>query len=377
MTPQVKICGINDMAAFDAAVEAGADWLGFVFFPGSPRYVTPALAAELSVRSPGGPPRVGLFVDPTEELIATTLEAVQLDILQLYSVRSTTAFRDRFGLPVWPAVGVASVADLPTDAGGADRLLIEAKPPPGASRPGGNAVTLDWSLLRGWRAPTSWILGGGLTTANVAEAIDVSGAPAVDVSSGVESAPGTKDPALIRAFIASAKLAGIRLRRATPADAEALGEVHVAAWREAYAGLMPDRVLTRLDPGKRATMWRRTLEQGTRVNVAQRAGTIVGFASSGAQRDLSVPVRAEIHAIYVRRSAQRQGVGRALMSAVARDLLAQGYTSALLWVLEANTPARRFYEELGGREICRRQQERDGFSATGIAYAWEDLNSLV
>jgi phosphoribosylanthranilate isomerase len=377
MTPQVKICGLNDPAAFDAAVDAGADWLGFVFFPPSPRCVTPARAAELSARAPGGPPRVGLFVDPTPELIAATLEAVRLDILQLYGASSPAAFRERFGLPVWPAVGVASAADLPKDAGGADRLLIEARPPPGASRPGGNAVRLDWSLLRGWRSPTPWILGGGLTTDNVAEAIHVAGASAVDVSSGVECAPGLKDPALIRAFIATAKLGGVRLRRATPADAEALGEAHVAAWREAYADLMPDAVLAGLDPQKRAAMWRRALEQGTPVHLAERAGAIVGFASGGAQRDPSVPVPAEIYAIYVRRSDQCRGVGRALMSATARDLLARGHTSAMLWVLEANTPARRFYEALGGQETFRRQEERDGFSATGIAYAWQDVKSLV
>ena len=194
MTVQVKICGINDPAAFDTAIAAGADWVGFNFFPPSPRFVTPARAAELSARSPGGPQRVGLFVDPAPETIAATLDTVRLDILQLYGTPDIPALRARFGLPVWCAVGVATAADLPLEAGGADRLLVEAKPPPGATRPGGNAVRFDWSLLRGWRAPAPWILAGGLTVDNVAEAIRVTGTSAVDVSSGVERTQGREGP---------------------------------------------------------------------------------------------------------------------------------------------------------------------------------------
>ena len=205
MTVLVKICGINDAAAFDAAVSAGADWVGFNFFPPSPRHVTPAHAAELSARSPGGPARVGLFVDPTPEAIAATLDAVRLDMLQLYGALDLAALRVRLGLPIWRPVGVATAADLPVVAGGADRLLVEAKPPIDATRPGGNAVQFDWSLLRGWRAPGPWILAGGLTADNVAEAVRITGASAVDVSSGVECMPGVKDPALIRAFIANAR----------------------------------------------------------------------------------------------------------------------------------------------------------------------------
>jgi phosphoribosylanthranilate isomerase len=202
---QVKICGINDAVAFDTAIEAGANWVGFNFFPPSPRYVQPAQAAALSARSPGGPPRVGLFVDPTPAAIAATLDVVRLDILQLYGARDLRALRARFGLPVWRAVGIATASDLPRVADGADGLVMEAKPPPGATRPGGNAVQFDWSLLRGWTAPAPWILAGGLTVDNVADAIRTTGAEAVDVSSGVERARGVKDPALIRAFIANAK----------------------------------------------------------------------------------------------------------------------------------------------------------------------------
>lgn len=203
---KVKICGINDAASFDTVIDAGADWVGFVFFPPSPRYITPEAAAALSARAPGGPPRVGLFVNPTADQIAATLDVIRLDVLQLYGA-DVAALRTRFGLPVWCAVGVDSPADLPTDSRGADRLLIEAKPPPDATRPGGNAVSFDWTLLRGWKSPVPWVLAGGLTPANVAAAIRETGARAVDVSSGVEKAKGVKDPALIRAFIANARAA--------------------------------------------------------------------------------------------------------------------------------------------------------------------------
>ena len=135
---------------------------------------------------------------------------MRLDILQLYGAVDLAALRARFGLPIWRAVGVATAADLPVAAGGADRLLVEAKPPPDATRPGGNAVRFDWSLLRGWHAPAPWILAGGLTVDNVAEAIRITGAWAVDVSSGVERTHGVKDPALIRAFIANARASGVR-----------------------------------------------------------------------------------------------------------------------------------------------------------------------
>jgi len=203
---QVKICGINDEIAFDTATEAGADWIGFVFFPASPRYLTPEAAAALSSRHTGGPLRVGLFVEPTPTMIATALEYVKLDVLQIYgALDRLDTFKARFGLPIWRGVGIGRAADLPTEALGANRLLIEAKPPAGANRPGGNATTFDWSVLRGWAAPVPWVLAGGLTPANIATAVRETGAPAVDVSSGVESRKGVKDPTLIRAFIGAAK----------------------------------------------------------------------------------------------------------------------------------------------------------------------------
>lgn len=203
---RVKICGINDPSAFDTAVEAGADWVGFVFFPPSPRYVTAAQAAALSGRVAGGPPKVGLFVDPSEADIAAVLGEMRLDMLQLYGrIPDLGALRARFGLPIWRPVGIEAASDLPVDNRGADCLLLESKPPPAATRPGGNAVSFDWSVLRGWTAPCPWVLAGGLTPDNVAEAIRDTGASAVDVSSGVESARGVKDVALIRAFIANAR----------------------------------------------------------------------------------------------------------------------------------------------------------------------------
>ncbi len=202
----VKICGLNDAEGFDAAVAAGADYIGLNFFPASPRAVTPAQAAALSARHPGGPRRVGLFVQPADAEIEAVLAALKLDLLQLYVTAARAAeIRARFGLPVWRAVGVTTRADLPADAGGADGLLIEPKPPPGATRPGGNAIGLDWSVLDGWRAPCDWALAGGLAPGNVAAAIRATGAPCVDVSTGVERGKGVKDAALIRAFVAAAR----------------------------------------------------------------------------------------------------------------------------------------------------------------------------
>jgi phosphoribosylanthranilate isomerase len=200
---RVKICGITDPLSRDAALSAGADWLGFVFFPPSPRAVTPVLAAALAA---GAPSRVGLFVRPADETVAAVLAAVPLEVLQVYDGPERCAvLRARFGRPVWRAVGVAEAADLPGAAGGVDGFVIEAKPPEGANRPGGNAATFDWSILRGWQAPLPWMLAGGLTAGNVADAIRATGASAVDVSSGVERARGEKDPALIRAFVAAAR----------------------------------------------------------------------------------------------------------------------------------------------------------------------------
>lgn len=202
----VKICGLAEPAGFDAAIAHGADWVGFVFFARSPRVVSPAQAAALSSRHPGGAGRVGLFVRPADDEIAACLDRIRLDALQIYdSPERAQAIGTRFGLPIWLACAVSAHADLPETAT-ADRLLIESRPPSDAGRPGGNGVALDWTMLQGWNAPCPWMLAGGLDPDNVATAILWSRATAVDVSSGVECRPGVKDPALVGAFIAAAKL---------------------------------------------------------------------------------------------------------------------------------------------------------------------------
>lgn len=194
----------------DAAVGAGARYLGFVFFPPSPRSVDPATAGALTRRAPFDVARVGLFVDPDDALLDTVLAQVPLDIVQLHGGETPARLveiRTRTGLPVMKAVGLAGPEDLPAlwDYGhAADLLLIDAKPAPDAVLPGGNGLAFDWRLLAGRRLLRPWLLAGGLTPANVAEAIRLTGAQGVDVSSGVESAPGVKDPARIAAFCRAA-----------------------------------------------------------------------------------------------------------------------------------------------------------------------------
>lgn len=203
-----KICGINDAAAMQAAAEAGADLVGFVFFPPSPRAVTPAEAAAIARPGPG---KVGLFVDPADDDIAAVIAALPLDVIQLHGEETPArcaAIRARFGLPVMKALGIASSADLDALADYApmvDRFLLDAKAPPGAPLPGGNAAPFDWTLTAGRAIPRPWLLAGGLTPENVAQAIAVSSAPGVDVSSGVERARGVKDAARIAAFVAAAR----------------------------------------------------------------------------------------------------------------------------------------------------------------------------
>lgn len=200
MVARVKICGINSPEALAAA--ASADWIGLNFFPRSPRFVTPAQAATLT----GGPTRVGLFVEPADDDLAAALAVAALDILQIYAPPDRTGdIRRRFGRPVWRAVGVSQQSDLPVDGEDVDGYVIESKAPPDAIRPGGNAIAFDWSLLSGWAAPRPWLLAGGLDPANVRAAIAASGAPAVDVASGVERERGVKDTGLIQAFIAEAR----------------------------------------------------------------------------------------------------------------------------------------------------------------------------
>jgi phosphoribosylanthranilate isomerase len=208
---EVKICGVNTPAALAAAAAAGADFVGFVFFPASPRAVTPDQAGAISAAQPGGPARVGLFVDPGDDALAATLAAVPLDVIQLHGAETparVAAIRARFGVPVMKAIGIGDASDaatIPAYAAVSDRLLLDAKPAPDAALPGGNAHPFEWGLLAGVAIGRPWLLAGGLTPGNVAAAIAAAGAPGVDVSSGVERARGVKDAGLIRDFVAAAR----------------------------------------------------------------------------------------------------------------------------------------------------------------------------
>jgi len=213
---QVKICGIKSVEAMAAAVEAGADFVGLVFYPPSPRAVAPPDAAALIAGTPPGPTKVGLFVDPDDALLERTLATARLDLLQLQGGETperVAAIRKHFGKPVMKALRIATAADFGPAAdfaAVADGLQPVGVPPKDKANalPGGNAARFDWTLLRGRSFARPWMLSGGLNPDNVAEAIRVSGAGCVDVSSGVEIRPGAKDPAKIRAFVAAAKAAG-------------------------------------------------------------------------------------------------------------------------------------------------------------------------
>ena len=204
--PLIKICGINTSAALDAALSARADFIGLVFFGKSPRNVDTALAASLAARAAGRVGVVGLFVDPSPDFLASVVAAVRLDHIQLHGAETpaqVAAIAALHAKPVWKALGVKRRADVAAAErydGAAARILFDAKPPEGADLPGGNGLRIDWAILKGLRTAMPWMLAGGLDPANVAEAIAMTGAPAVDVSSGVECAPGGKDPARIKAF---------------------------------------------------------------------------------------------------------------------------------------------------------------------------------
>lgn len=209
--PLVKICGLSTAPTLAAALDAGADMVGFVFFAPSPRNVSPALAATLGAQAKGRAQKVALTVDADDVTLDAIVAALAPDILQLHG-RETPAraaeIRARFGLPVMKALGVSTAADLVAVAACepvVDWLLFDAKPPKDATRPGGNALTFDWSILDGLRTTRPWLLSGGLDPSNVAQALARTGAPGVDVSSGVETAPGVKDAAKIRAFVAAAR----------------------------------------------------------------------------------------------------------------------------------------------------------------------------
>ena len=208
---RVKICGLRDRAGLTAAVDAGASYVGLVFFEKSPRNVTLAQAAAIAIDVPVGVAKVALVVNANDATLDAITNAVPLDILQLHGSETpdrVAQIKARYGLPVMKAVGVSDASDLPQlDVYGAvaDQLLIDAKPPKDAALPGGNGLSFDWRLIanRHWLKP--WMLAGGLTPDNVAEAIALTGATQVDVSSGVESSVGVKDPKLIAQFVAAAQ----------------------------------------------------------------------------------------------------------------------------------------------------------------------------
>ena len=207
---RVKICGLRSAADMAAVVAAGAGYAGLVFFPKSPRHLTLDQARIVALAAPPGLAKVALTVDADDATLDAIIDAVPLDMLQLHGAESperVAQLRARYGLPVMKAIGVADESDLAVLTEYslvADQILIDAKPPKGADLPGGNGLSFDWRLLVGRKWLRPWMLAGGLTPQNVAEAIRLTGARQVDVSSGVESAPGVKDAAKIIAFTKAA-----------------------------------------------------------------------------------------------------------------------------------------------------------------------------
>jgi phosphoribosylanthranilate isomerase len=207
-----KICGLKNAETVDAAVTHGADFIGFNFFRKSPRYVEPEAAGALGRAVPARVLKTGLLVDDDDDRIAAILAAAPLDLLQLHGNETperVAAIKAKFGLPVMKVIKVRSAADVARAADFAtvaDRLLFDAQPPAEMKNalPGGNAVSFDWTLLQGFRSPLPWMLSGGLVPGNVAAAIAASGAPAVDVASGVEDRPGEKSVSKIKDFLEAA-----------------------------------------------------------------------------------------------------------------------------------------------------------------------------
>jgi len=214
MSVLIKICGLKSFEALDVALEAGADLVGFVFFPPSPRHVGPEAARALCERVRGRVQKVALSVDATDDELIASIEGLKPDLLQLHGRETperVAMVRARFGLPIMKALPIAEQADLAAIRlydGVADRLIFDARAGVEATRPGGLGKRFDWTLLEGVRTRVPFMLSGGLDAANVAQALRITAASAVDVSSGVERAPGEKDPEKIRAFIEAVRDAG-------------------------------------------------------------------------------------------------------------------------------------------------------------------------
>lgn len=211
MTVDVKICGLSTGETAQAAADAGATFMGFMFFEPSPRHLTFNAARNLRAELPAGPERVGVFVDADDRLIDTAVEALGLDWLQLHGRESPEEIfrlRERTGLKVMKALGVAETKDVEgarTYFEAVDAMLFDAKPPKGSVLPGGNAVSFPWRIMQNADLPAKWMLAGGLKPENVAEAVKSSQAKILDVSSGVETSPGVKSKSLIEAFLRAAK----------------------------------------------------------------------------------------------------------------------------------------------------------------------------
>jgi phosphoribosylanthranilate isomerase len=211
MSLLVKICGLSTRETLDAALAAGADMVGFVFFPPSPRHLSLETARELGRQAKGRALKAALTVDADDVTFENIIETLRPDLLQLHGHESVARIRDlksRFGLPVMKAIPVATAADLASLAGYAavcDRILFDARAPKGATRPGGLGATFDWHLLENLDLRLPFMLSGGLNADNVAEAVRITRAGGVDVSSGVERAPGVKDGDLIRDFVRAAR----------------------------------------------------------------------------------------------------------------------------------------------------------------------------
>lgn len=213
MSLAVKICGLSTRETLEVALDAGADMVGFVFFEASPRHVGLGVARELGQIANGRAIKVALAVDADDATMENIVEALRPDMLQLHGKESVARLRDikqKFGLPVMKATPIETAADLaplPGYAAVADRILFDARAPKDATRPGGLGAPFDWTLLQNVKLDIPFMVSGGLSIANVAEAIRVTRAGGVDVSSGVESAPGVKGPDMIRAFIRAARAA--------------------------------------------------------------------------------------------------------------------------------------------------------------------------
>lgn len=213
MALDIKICGLKTDAALAAALAGGASHVGFIFFPKSPRNVDPVEAGGLRRAARGKAAAVAVTVDADDAALDHIVATMQPDMLQLHGHESperVAAVKARFGLPVMKALSVRTAADLEAVTsyrGVADRLMFDAKPPAGSQLPGGNGVSFDWRLLAGLDADVDYMLSGGLNAANIGEALRLANPPGIDISSGVESAPGVKEPALIEAFFRAVAIA--------------------------------------------------------------------------------------------------------------------------------------------------------------------------